>query len=112
LVWGCPFGENNPLFASTPCNQSLFNILFSALSCTYVLRSKGLEIGGKDEKKHMKFVFLGLGYLTQYYFSYFIDLLLAAFHTIILSYVTLSVLFDIFYITTDNSTSFLFVLLT
>lgn len=45
---------------------SSFPFLVSKVTPGYVLTSKDLELGASDKRELMKFVFLGLGYFSQY----------------------------------------------
>lgn len=49
-----------------PQKWSHFHFKVSAVALGYVLTSEHLELGASDEREHVTFVFLCLGYLTQY----------------------------------------------
>lgn len=54
--------------SSRPQLWSLYTFLISALSLDYILTFKDLELGTADKREHVPFVFLSLGYLSQYNF--------------------------------------------
>lgn len=49
--------------------QSLYTFLVSVVIASFMLIAKDLELGLRDGKEHAMFVFLGIGYYTQYNFS-------------------------------------------
>lgn len=42
--------------------------LFSEVTPEYVLTPEDLELGASDERGHVTFVFMGMGFLTKYVF--------------------------------------------
>lgn len=48
----------------------LFTFLFSEVIPEYVLTSQDLELGASDERGHVTFVFMGMGFLNKIFFFF------------------------------------------
>lgn len=54
------------LFPSQTTKLSLYTFLVSELTPCFVLIYTNFKVGTADEREHETFVFLSLGYLSQY----------------------------------------------
>lgn len=101
-----------PLSTISPQQRCLFTLLGFVVIQGFVFLSEGLELGGTYERGHLTFIFLDLGYFTQY--SVFFYTFSCKIHDFILLscrivFYNIIYIYDIFIIHSLNDTWFVFI---